>query len=429
MIRQTSIVLMLLLLFLTLSGCGNTTASETQTANLMDWHSHTNYQDKSGHLIATVNKYWGSEIDRWVKAVYYTGYRSRYYAFLRKFGDSRLLLITGGTRAVARVRDISYEQGKCVIDVSFQFVDPPKEKAYALLELQNISSVEVRQVDKKGQFIAEIPLTVDIIAPKDKELLNRYHWSVSAKLGQQTVTMPGSFTHEPGTSPVPIYWAYNNELSKDIGLDMSLYLGKKVIAHIFLLNEPLVKNGNPNTTARAVIVKYQGKTIGAFVSRWRSGFGVSLRRRDLNEITGLPWSQWLVHSNVVDPKNSLEEKLARMGPEKIIATYIEAVSNDNQKLAQACLTRRRLSGILFENMYPTELYNKKFPDDNIKSLELIKIEPYPIPDENIFKVDWNVQWKDSSKTWVSEGAQVRFCTLRKEIQGLGWRIDGFGTGP
>lgn len=34
------------------------------------------------------------------------------------------------------------------------------------------------------------------------------------------VTLPRSFEHRPGQFPIPIYWGYNNELSKALGLDL-----------------------------------------------------------------------------------------------------------------------------------------------------------------------------------------------------------------
>ena len=42
-----------------------------------------------------------------------------------------------------------------------------------------------------------------------------------------------------GEYPTKIYWAYNNELSKSIGLDFSKFMGTEVWIKIYNLNEPL----------------------------------------------------------------------------------------------------------------------------------------------------------------------------------------------
>ena len=64
----------------------------------------------------------------------------------------------------------------------------------------------------------------------DLEFLEKYDWVPFFLISETTVDLPPAWIHRPGEFPEVIYWAWNNELSKDIGLDLTPYLGKNVEA-------------------------------------------------------------------------------------------------------------------------------------------------------------------------------------------------------
>jgi len=271
-----------------------------------------------------------------------------------------------------------------------------------------------------------------------RELLSRYGWTTTDRWATHWVTLPQRFEHRPGEFPIPIYWAYNNELSKAIGLDLSPYLGQRVEATVYDLEEELPEFLRPYTKARAVVVTHMGKTIGAWIDKGRHyAFACSLDRKPLEEITGMDWSEWLVASGVVNLNNEIERELAALTPEEIIARYYEALNDHDEERAYACLTRRSLTDFLFSNMGDLALYHADYNADpcrqKVRSVRVNRIELLPVvgnPEGVVeYKVDIDVKYEPGGVFVEYSGPHVRFILLKEEIAGTGWRIIGIGTGP
>jgi len=269
-----------------------------------------------------------------------------------------------------------------------------------------------------------------------QELLARYGWTTTGQWATHQITLPQSFEHRPGEFPIPIYWAYNNELSKAIGLDMSPYLGQRVEATVYELQEELPEFLWPHTQARAVVVTCDGKIIGAWIDKGRHyAFACSLDRKPLEEITGMSWSEWLVASGVVNLENEVERELVTLTPEEIIARYYQALNDHDDERAYACVSRRSLTNALFSNMGDLALYHSSYEDDplreKIDSVQVMGIEPLPDagnPEGVVeYKVDIDVEYETEIAS--RSGHNVRFVLLEKEIEAAGWRITTIGTGP
>jgi len=100
-------------------------------------------------------------------------------------------------------------------------------------------------------------------------------------------------------------------------LDLSPYLGQRLEATVYELQEELPEFLRPCTKARAVLVTHKGKIIGAWIDKGRHyAFACSLDRKPLEEITGMSWSEWLVASGVVNLENEVERELATLTPEE-----------------------------------------------------------------------------------------------------------------
>ncbi|SHJ13251.1 DUF4830 domain-containing protein [Desulfosporosinus lacus] len=87
-----------------------------------------------------------------------------------------------------------------------------------------------------------------------EELFEKYNWTIDYRVNSMNVTLPSNLKHDAGEYPVKIYWAYNNELSKNIGLDYSEYLGKEVEVDIYRLREPLPDYMNPRMNSRGIVL-------------------------------------------------------------------------------------------------------------------------------------------------------------------------------
>lgn len=296
-------------------------------------------------------------------------------------------------------------------------------------------------------LLAAVPMTGCTPAPlsipaevhsQARELLSRYGWTTTDQWATHRVTLPQSFEHRPGEFPIPIYWAYNNELSKAIGLDLSPYLGQRVEATVYELEEELPEFLRPYTKARAVVVTLEGKIIGAWIDKGPAyAFACSLDRKSLEEITGRGWRRWLVASGVVNLENEVERELATLTPEEIIARYYEALNDHDEERAYACLTRRSLTGFLFSNMGDLALYHTDYNADpyrqRVRSVQVNGIELCPVsgnPKGVVeYEVDIDVQYEPSLYFPDSSGHRGLFVFLREEVASAGWRISDIGTGP
>ncbi|MGI9860983.1 DUF4829 domain-containing protein [Moorella naiadis] len=286
--------------------------------------------------------------------------------------------------------------------------------------------------------LAQYPEATSDVDPADVAFLKQYGWTVFYKIKSYTGGLPDTFQHESGEYPVSLYYAYNNELSKDVGLDLTPYLGKNVQINLYKLEEPLPAFMKPRQDAsRAVIVRDGDKIVGAWLDAGRhDAFACSLKGRRMEEITGKTWGQWV--DQFIDHHNEQEKLISQMTPEKVIETYYEAIDHKDPRTAHACETRRRLVTYLFKNMDNNRLYNYSYATNdadeisNITRARVIRIQPYQVPgpeDPNIKRYVVEVELNVRRVITYDSGRQIRFFTLRRETPTTGWRIDDIGTGP
>jgi hypothetical protein len=233
-----------------------------------------------------------------------------------------------------------------------------------------------------------------------------------------------------------LYWAYNNEFSKQIDLDISPYAGKRIKAYYFSLNEPLPEVFHPYTEARAVVITLNGAIISAWIEKV-AGFACSLDRKLFDEIVGQDWSDWLVASGVVDPGNEMDRELSSKTPEEIIEIYYAALNaNDYQQLS-AVRSRRNQIGDLYINKEDSALFNHQ--DDatiirginNIESAELLNIDERKVYRCSlpVYSAYVNFQFSNPNIPTIPEGKRFQFVVLNEEIDGLGWRVEEINTAP
>lgn len=264
------------------------------------------------------------------------------------------------------------------------------------------------------------------------QLFGKYNWTVDYRINTLKEKLPESLKHKAGEYPVKIYWAYNNELSKQIGLDFTDYLGKEVVVEIYRLRESLPEFMKPRRDARGIVIKYNDEIIGAYIDAGRhDSFACSLDRKSLKDITGKEWDVWI--EDYIDFEDELEIKLSKMEPEDIIREYFKALDKHDIKMVWVCMTRKNLSQHLSTNMDNQYLFNKDEDkiDYNINSAKLLEIKELKRFQNEPGVLEYQVKVDFDFKKLITadDGVWPRFVILKKESEKSGWRIDGVGTGP
>jgi hypothetical protein len=240
-------------------------------------------------------------------------------------------------------------------------------------------------------------------------------------------------------NPNAYYFAYNNELSKDISLDMSGYSNTSDIdVEIYRIHESMPQEFYPIQNCRRIVVKKGKKIIGAFINAGRhSTFNAcSLKGNSFEKVTGPTLNEWLADMIKAD---STEERLSKLGPGQVIGDYFTALDKKDAKTAGYCISKKTLLGNLTSNMLNGELFNEviglpltdvdigaKSSFDNLKSAKLLKVELIDEPDKNVkkFRVTVNLQYNKEQP--ISNGKQFWDCSMVYESFQTGWKIGGFG---
>lgn len=264
------------------------------------------------------------------------------------------------------------------------------------------------------------------------QLFGKYNWTVDYRINSLKEKLPESLKHKAGEYPVKIYWAYNNELSRQIGLDFTYYLGKDVTVEIYRLREPLPEFMKPRRDARGIVLKCNDEIIAAYIDAGRhDSFACSLDRKSLEDITGKEWDGWI--EDYIDYEDELEIKLSKMKPEDIIREYFKALDKYDIKMVWACMTRRNLAQHLSSNMNNQYLFNKDENkiDYNVNRAKLMEIKEWKgshnEPEVLVYQAAVDFDFKKPITS--DDGIWPRFVMLKKESEKSGWRIDGIGTGP
>lgn len=158
----------------------------------------------------------------------------------------------------------------------------------------------------------------DIGDDKALELFGKYGWTIDYQISSQKINL-GEIEKLSSFDPSSYYFAYNNELSKDIGLDMSGYKGP-VDVHIYRVYESMPKEFYPMKDGRGIVVKSDGKIIGAFISAGRhSAFSAcSLIGNGFEKSSGMTVDDWILKIVETD---SAEKSLSKLEPEDVISEY------------------------------------------------------------------------------------------------------------
>lgn len=274
----------------------------------------------------------------------------------------------------------------------------------------------------------------------DTALFKKYGWTLDYQISERKNKLHNISTLSD-FNPNIYYFAYNNELSKDIGLDMSQFSNNEDLdIKVYRIHESMPQEFHPIQDCRGIVVKTGNKIIGAFVSAGRHSVfnACSLKGKSFESVTGKTLDEWLANKVKAD---SAEERLSKLEPEQVIKEYFTALDNKDAKSAEYCISKKTLLGNLTANMPNEELFNEgiglpltnvdigaKSNFDNLKSAKLSKIEPIEKSDKNTgtFRVYVNLQY--NKEVTIENGEQSWDCSMVYESPQTGWKIEGFGHG-
>ncbi len=289
-------------------------------------------------------------------------------------------------------------------------------------------------------FLENSDITAHIDDADAVALFKNYGWTLDYQISAMKNKL-SNINVLSAFNPNAYYFAYNNELSKDIGLDMSGYSNTSDLdVEIYRIHESMPQEFYPIQDCRGIVVKSGDKIIGAFISAGRhSAFNAcSLEGDSFEKVAGQSLNEWLADMIQAD---RTEEKLSKLEPEQIIEEYFKALDKKDAKTAGSCILKETLMGSLTSNMQNEELFNErinlpltdvdigaKSSFENLKSAKLLKVELIDESDKNVknFRVTVNLQYKEE---WsISSGEQSWDCSLVYESPQTGWKIEGFGHG-
>jgi hypothetical protein len=194
-----------------------------------------------------------------------------------------------------------------------------------------------------------------------------------------------------------------------------------------------------------VVLLKDGEVAGAWLQFNVMGVGPSVGGRYLEDITGLPFEEWVWHSGVFgeSPANA---DLAEMDPAGVLEAFFSAVNAGDRTRAHACLTPRVFLCGLTMNLGPEPacLYHSDWGIhnslvENIVSGKVIRVVRFYDPDapaETITdltglarvgaELRLQIRWRDPAFN-QQEGPETRFAVMERTP--FGWKLGGLGTGP
>lgn len=310
-------------------------------------------------------------------------------------------------------------------------------KAY-IEKYKGLYETEVDFARYIDSFLENKSIDVNIDDIDALALFETYGWTLNYKINsmEQKINNINTLTK---FNPNAYYFAYNNELSKDIGLDMIGYSNNSNInVDIYRVNESMPEEFYPIQNGRGIVVKNGDKIIGAFISAGRHNTfnACSLKGNSFEKVTGQSVNEWLADMVKVD---EFEEGISILKPEQVIEEYFLALDKKDANAAQYYISRKCLLGNLTSNMFNEELFNEgvnlpltgadigaRSSINNLKSAKLLKVESINDSTNNskVFAVTVDMQYKKEGS--FSSGEQFWNCLMVYESPQTGWKIEEFG---
>ncbi len=289
-----------------------------------------------------------------------------------------------------------------------------------------------------ASYFENVNLALRINDEKAVELFAEYGWTLDYQINVMKNKLNEIRTLS-AFNPNAYYFAYNNELSKDIGLDMSKYSDTgEIDVEIYRIRESMPEEFYPIQNARGIVIKNGNEIIGAFISAGRhSAFNsCSLKGNSFEKVTGLTLNEWITKVVTAD---QVESRLAKLTPEQVIEEYFSALDQKDEKVALSCIYKAAQIEHLTANMPNEELFiessylplsgsiwGAKSVFDNLKSAKLIEVKLLDGTKSSslTYRVTMDIQYNQEEV--ISSGEQNWDFTMVFESPQTGWKIVGVG---
>lgn len=326
-------------------------------------------------------------------------------------------------------------KGKHVLDCPYvQEMAPPEQAWLSVDGVWRDVSLRLKNLISAVSYFRVLDGGVD---SGDQEFLHRYGWTAAFPLNRLTVRLPEQFTYQVGSYPEAVYWAYNHELSKSIGLDLTPYLGQEVTVRLYKIVEELPEFMTPQRPwGRAIILRQGDRIIGAWLDAGRSSWACSLQGKSWDMVTSRSFEAWV--AGLLQKDDPELTRLAALTPEEVVRAYYAAVDSHDAAASRLYRSIKSLWQDMFINMDNSLLFNPLDATEqglgNIISAEVQKVErtqfaPGEGPPEGTVGLAVTVDLRFKQVISLGNGPQTLFFYLREEIPGTGWRIISWGTGP
>lgn len=266
--------------------------------------------------------------------------------------------------------------------------------------------------------------------PRDVEqLFEKYDWTPSFLVNKYKYVLPNDLIYAPEKGVDEIYWAYNLQFSKSIGLDFSNLLGKEIEVEVYYLLEEMPKFTQPIVDTTAVILRYNGNIVGSYIDSGILNRAVSsLNRQSFKEITGDNIEDFIIKKHI-NENSKLNKEMSKKSNEELMKIYYDSMYN---KDVSTHLSTLDIGAILnYMDTYPSNrgLFNDINSEDglftNSNKVEVLEVKEDDADSGQLknFKVKINI--KESNNIVQEKGIYDVVIAMRKNENGT-YKVNSVG---
>lgn len=278
-----------------------------------------------------------------------------------------------------------------------------------------------------------------------EKFLKSYNLNIKGKPDKFNVKVPKTWDVKSGDYPVGLYWRLANEFSKDSSKDLTPLKGTTVEVWRYSLADGLPgkkEQSNYKYPSNVILLIKDKKVVGDWLAFNVWSIGPSVKKRYLNDITGLTFEKWVQREKLFS-NTGKNKDVDSLEPVEVLKTFFKAINDGDKARAYACLSPDEMLESLTMNVRGNYLYNSGFTNNNSIVEGIIKANPisFKLMDASTFSeikdignrtevqvavlMD-KVKWADSQFN-TANGKDERFAVMKKYANG--WKINGLGTGP
>ncbi len=295
---------------------------------------------------------------------------------------------------------------------NFGFINYEGKKIYINYDFFRLISNTQRYYPKKSNVDKETRI-----------FFKKYNWTPSFLIASHNVKISDNFKYAPEKGIDEIYWAYNLEFSKSIGLDFSNLKGKNVTAQVYYLLEEFPKSESPITSTNAILLKYNGKIVGAYIDSGILNRAIcSLNSKSFEEITGLNISDYII-KNSIDKSSKLNNEISNLTSEDLIKLHYKSQEDKDIYKYLSTLSIEAIISLLEPDQFDIkkEIFNDLDRNDtifkNANEVEILEVSENNSKDI-IKEVNIKLNILKSNQITMNEGIYNMTVTMRKDINGI-----------